>query len=126
MFMPPSDEAFYFCWRCQYRRSTKTIAQKKLRMIMKTILSSMAVAAVLLGGVARAQNADASRQPVADPAAMKAALDGAVAKGEIAPGDAAEMAKIVDLVTAEQKAEEIRNRLRAIEELEARGVTQQR
>lgn len=104
----------------------KTIAQKKLRMIMTTILSSMAVAAFLLGSMARAQNADAARQPVADPAAMKAALDRAVAKGEIPPGDAAEMAKIIDLVTAERKAEEIRNRLRAIEELEERGLTQRR
>jgi len=57
---------------------------------------------------------------------MKAALDRAVARGEISPGDAAEMAKIVDLFMAEQKAAEIRDRLRAIEALENRGVARQR
>jgi hypothetical protein len=93
---------------------------------MKAILTSIAMAAVLVGSVARAQNTDAAHPPAADPAAMKAALDGAVAKGEISPGDAAEMAKIIDLYMAEQKAAEIRDRLRAIEEPKDRGVAQQR
>jgi hypothetical protein len=95
-------------------------------MIMKAILSSIAVAAAFVGSVACAQNTDAAHPPAADPAAMKTALDRAVAKGEISPGDAAEMAKIIDLFMAEQKAAEIRDRLRAIEELEDRGVAQQR
>jgi hypothetical protein len=96
------------------------------RMIMKAILSSIAMAAALAGRVACAQNTDAAHPPAADPAATKAALDRAVAKGEISPGDAAEMAKIVDLFMAEQKAAEITERLRAIEEHEKRGVAQQR
>jgi hypothetical protein len=48
---------------------------------------------------------------------MKAALDRAVAKGEISPVVAAEVVKIIDLFMAQQKAAEIRNRLRAIEDL---------
>ena len=78
---------------------------------MKPILRALAIAAVLMGSVARAQNTDAAHQPAADPAAMKAALDRAVAKGEISPVDVAEMAKIVDLLMAERKTAEIRDRL---------------
>jgi hypothetical protein len=92
---------------------------------MKAILNSIAVAAILVGGAASGQTTDAARPPVADPVAMKEALGKAVARGEISPGDAAEMAKIVDRFVAEQKAAEIRNRLRAIEEREDRGVAQQ-
>jgi hypothetical protein len=90
---------------------------------MKAILSSIAVAAALMGCVARAQNNEAARPPAADPAAMKAALDGAVAKGEILPNEAAEMAKTIELFIEKQKAADIRDRLRAIEE---KGVARQR
>jgi hypothetical protein len=93
---------------------------------MKAILSSIAVAVALIGGAARAQDTDAANRPVADPAAMKAALSRAVAKGEISPGDAAEMAKIIDLLMAERKAAEIRHRLRAIEEREDTAAARQR
>jgi hypothetical protein len=93
---------------------------------MKAILSSIAVAAALVGGAARAQNADAASPPAADPAAMKAALERAVAKGEISPGEAAEMAKMPDLLMAERKADEIRDRLQAIEDLENSAVARQR
>jgi hypothetical protein len=41
---------------------------------MKAILGAIAVAAVLVSSVARAQNADGAHLPAADPAAMKAAL----------------------------------------------------
>src|SRR5262249_38081411 len=109
--------------RCEYTQAAPAVhknqnSESKVRMIMKAIFSSIAVVATLVGSVACAQNADVAHPPAADPAAMKAALDRAVAKGEISPGDAAEMAKIVDLFMAEQKAAEIRDRFRAIEELE--------
>jgi hypothetical protein len=93
---------------------------------VKAILSSIAIAVALIGGVARAQDTNAANPPVADPAAMKAALDRAVAKGEISPVDAAEMAKIIDLLMEERKAAEIRDRLRTIEEHEDRAVARQR
>lgn len=95
-------------------------------IVMKAILSSIAMAAIFVGSVARAQDTEAAHPPVVDPGAMKAALDRAVARGEISPGDATEMAKIVDLFMAEQKAAEIRNRLRAIEEPQDRTEAQQR
>jgi hypothetical protein len=71
---------------------------------MKAILSSVAVAVALIGGVARAQDTNAANPPIADPAAMRAALDKAVAKGEISPGDVAEIAKIIDLLVEERKS----------------------
>jgi hypothetical protein len=74
-------------------------------------LSSIAVALPLIGGAARAQDTLAANRPVADPAATRAALNRAVAKGEISPVDVAEMAKIVDLLMAERKTAEIRDRL---------------
>jgi hypothetical protein len=94
--------------------------------IMKAILSSIAVAAALVAGAARAQNTDAANPPAADPAAMKAALARAAARGEISPGEAAEMANMADLLRAERKAAEIRDRLRAIEDLEDRAAARQR
>jgi hypothetical protein len=92
---------------------------------LKTILSSIAVAAALVSGAACAQNTGATNLQAADPAAMKAAIERAVAKGEISPGDAAEMLKIVDLLIAERRAAEIRDRLRAIEDLADRTTAPQ-
>jgi hypothetical protein len=93
---------------------------------VKAILSAIAVAVAVIGGAARAQDTSAANPPVADPTAMKAALDRAVAKGEISPVDAAEMMKIIDLLMEERKAAEIRDRLRAIEEREDGAVARQR
>jgi hypothetical protein len=93
---------------------------------MKAILSSIAVAAALVAGAARAQNTDAANPPALDPAAMKAAVATAAARGEISPSEAAEMANMADLLMAQQKAAEIRNRLRAIEDLEDRTAGRQR
>ena len=93
---------------------------------MEAILSSIAVALTLIGGAALAQDVDAANRLVADPAAMKAALSTAVAKGEISPGEAAELAKIPDLLMAQRKAAEMRDRLRAIEDLEDKAVARQR
>ena len=93
---------------------------------MKAIFCSIAVAAALVGGAAYAQNTDAANLPIADPAAMKAALARAVAKGEISPGEAAELAKIPDLLMAQRKAAEIRDRLRANEDIEDKTAARQR
>jgi len=93
---------------------------------MKAIFSSIAVVAVVVGGLAQAQNTDAANPSAADPTAMKAALAKAVAKGEISPGEAAELAKIPDLLMAQRKAAEMRDRLRAIEDLEDKAVARQR
>jgi hypothetical protein len=93
---------------------------------MNAILSSIALAVALLGGTAVAQNTDTANPPAADPGAMKAALSRAVAKGEISASDAAEMAKIADLLMAERKAAEIRKRLRAMEDLDDRFLAQER
>jgi hypothetical protein len=121
--LSPTDSR---CVQCGNDAGAWKLLKKQVGIIMKAIFCSIAVAAALVGGAAYAQNTDAANLPVADPAAMKAALARAVAKGEISPGDAAEMAKIPDLLMAERKAAEIGDRLRAIEDLEERAVARQR
>ena len=83
---------------------------------MKAILSSIVVVGALVCGAARAQNTSATTPPPADLAEMKAAIEKSRAKGELTPGEAAEMSKIVDVLRAERQRAEIENQLRANED----------